>query len=705
MQTVGKDARDSGSLCKDVFSTGKKDEKEEDTLGLGRECKKNSDVATFGRQTEERRRKASDQPSSRTLSRRVACLSGGRADLACFSSACSFLSGMKVSCLIALLFLFFSCSAGFFGTVAHPFLLSDNRHLTFYLWRRVFRFPFFRCIVGPLMATVFLVFGDVPSSLRSPPLPAFLSSLLKRKKEGSVVTEIEKNKVSEKKERLLSPGFQEEKSCITSTTFTTSASCRTAVALRDSKAACGGGGSSLKTTRLFPERGRTEVVHDEEMRNSLCSETARTGAGKNSEACKDTAARKSTCVPTRHGETSERCRKEGTGELDGDDKERFFSELEEGELKSWTLISFPQEREGGMALRRRKRREIAEVVEEENEDQGRQSGEAGTPESSGVRTVPRDNGPGDATSPSSVSLSSACILSSLLDEEDDSESNEEHDRPLDLSTPRESIAERPSEAFPSDEPLVRVTKTRKKEAEDERTSRLLFSVFPVEQGSWSLDAIYSCACFCIYTVCIVLLLVPAALLELRYFLFVLVIFLLHERFLLFSDSPDTEQMSVEHLRPDTVKRGRSERVMEKGERTEDFSCRPSNPPASLGRRRWHQEKKEERTEDVKDLFTEDSGFPYSRVIEAISKAEVKEQKPTFREILKKFCSPVRLLVKCMYTRQNWVDVYLGKGGYEAALLNEMLALILNLVGSLALFYVFAFHSFIGEDGKIARFMF
>jgi len=35
------------------------------------------------------------------------------------------------------------------GSLEHPFLLADNRHYTFYLWRRVLRFPLIRALLGP----------------------------------------------------------------------------------------------------------------------------------------------------------------------------------------------------------------------------------------------------------------------------------------------------------------------------------------------------------------------------------------------------------------------------------------------------------------------------------------------------------------------------------------------------------------------------
>nr|CEL66615.1 TPA: Putative alpha-1,2-glucosyltransferase [Neospora caninum Liverpool] len=70
-------------------------------------------------------------------------------------------------------FLCFSVAAGL-GAFAHPFVLSDNRHFVFYLWRYLFRLPSFRWILGPLVASLFLVCGDVPSSLVAPPLPAWI---------------------------------------------------------------------------------------------------------------------------------------------------------------------------------------------------------------------------------------------------------------------------------------------------------------------------------------------------------------------------------------------------------------------------------------------------------------------------------------------------------------------------------------------------
>lgn len=41
-----------------------------------------------------------------------------------------------------------------FGTIVHPFLLADNRHFTFYLWRHLLRHSTFRIGVLPLAVMV-----------------------------------------------------------------------------------------------------------------------------------------------------------------------------------------------------------------------------------------------------------------------------------------------------------------------------------------------------------------------------------------------------------------------------------------------------------------------------------------------------------------------------------------------------------------------
>eukprot|EP00392_Amoebophrya_sp_AT5.2_P000755 g756.t1 len=52
--------------------------------------------------------------------------------------------------------------------IAHPFLLSDNRHLTFYLWRRVFSVAALRVVICPIVATAgclaYLGAGRSPAS-------------------------------------------------------------------------------------------------------------------------------------------------------------------------------------------------------------------------------------------------------------------------------------------------------------------------------------------------------------------------------------------------------------------------------------------------------------------------------------------------------------------------------------------------------------
>ncbi|EPT29770.1 hypothetical protein TGME49_263690 [Toxoplasma gondii ME49] len=80
-------------------------------------------------------------------------------------------------------FLSLSVAAGL-GAFAHPFLLSDNRHLAFYLWRYFFRWPIFRWIIGPLVAALFFVGGDVLSSLVAPPAPRWLCPPAKARAAG-----------------------------------------------------------------------------------------------------------------------------------------------------------------------------------------------------------------------------------------------------------------------------------------------------------------------------------------------------------------------------------------------------------------------------------------------------------------------------------------------------------------------------------------
>ncbi|CAD7925506.1 unnamed protein product [Amoebophrya sp. A25] len=50
------------------------------------------------------------------------------------------------------LWAFFSLCSTF--PIAHPFLLADNRHLTFYIWRRAFGVPVIRIVACPFLATI-----------------------------------------------------------------------------------------------------------------------------------------------------------------------------------------------------------------------------------------------------------------------------------------------------------------------------------------------------------------------------------------------------------------------------------------------------------------------------------------------------------------------------------------------------------------------
>jgi len=61
-----------------------------------------------------------------------------------------FFDSISLTSILATLFGSACCSAALvFGSIEHPFLLADNRHYTFYLWRRVLRFPEFRAMLGP----------------------------------------------------------------------------------------------------------------------------------------------------------------------------------------------------------------------------------------------------------------------------------------------------------------------------------------------------------------------------------------------------------------------------------------------------------------------------------------------------------------------------------------------------------------------------
>ena len=48
----------------------------------------------------------------------------------------------------------------FFGTVVHPFILSDNRHFSFFIWRRFLSSGIFRNFLVPALASAAVVHGD-----------------------------------------------------------------------------------------------------------------------------------------------------------------------------------------------------------------------------------------------------------------------------------------------------------------------------------------------------------------------------------------------------------------------------------------------------------------------------------------------------------------------------------------------------------------
>ena len=60
--------------------------------------------------------------------------------------------------------LFSACAR--LGTIAHQFILSDNRHLTFYLWRRVFKHPAVREILIPLISATAAILSSSLEAFR-----------------------------------------------------------------------------------------------------------------------------------------------------------------------------------------------------------------------------------------------------------------------------------------------------------------------------------------------------------------------------------------------------------------------------------------------------------------------------------------------------------------------------------------------------------
>ena len=52
-----------------------------------------------------------------------------------------------------------TAACAFFGTVVHPFLLADNRHFSFFVWRKFLSFPIFRNFFVPAVASTAAVYG------------------------------------------------------------------------------------------------------------------------------------------------------------------------------------------------------------------------------------------------------------------------------------------------------------------------------------------------------------------------------------------------------------------------------------------------------------------------------------------------------------------------------------------------------------------
>ncbi|PHJ21170.1 die2 alg10 family protein [Cystoisospora suis] len=605
-----------------------------------------------------------------------------------------------------LLFLFFSLCTGW-GAVAHPFLLSDNRHYTFYLWRRFFRFSFFRFYLGPFIVTSFLVFGEVPRSLCIPPLPmSFLMSFIKKEETGGrgslrsqkAKLPFEARGREEERSKLRRRSIEEENSLDTIMTASHVARRGEEYERKDSV------GEKERFLLIEGERKRESRENDElRERRNVGSKEAR--------ICTDTAA---VMIGMRCIETKETREKEAYNENRGEEEGLKHGNEKEREVDSWTLLSFLNERGGERDLRRRRKRsEIVEIVEESEELQDQ--GGVHTPEISGVQAGSVSSHWHSSytdTSPSSVSLlgSAACLVSNSVDFDNEEGSN------FHFSTESDLTGEMSNEVYTASQTTQAsgfLEKPEKREEEEEETQSDRITVHSLLSSSivghkwYSLETFYSCGCLCIYTLCIVLVLVPADLFEPRYFLFILVLFLLHEKFLLSPEFYSSTPISGEYG-SNTATSGRSEKdVIERGEgRMKEQTSRIFSSRLEGKRIRADgKEKRERETTGVQETSLNSS--PCIRGNLSSSCDHLQGQPQTVKAIVKKsWLQPMSCLFKCMYTRRAWVGVYRGEGsGYEAALLNEFLGFLSNLVASFALIYIFVFHSFIDEDGRIARFMF
>ena len=60
----------------------------------------------------------------------------------------------KATCVLAVSVLILVLSSCGFFPIEHPFLLADNRHISFYLWRKLFSKTLVRCLIVPVIGAV-----------------------------------------------------------------------------------------------------------------------------------------------------------------------------------------------------------------------------------------------------------------------------------------------------------------------------------------------------------------------------------------------------------------------------------------------------------------------------------------------------------------------------------------------------------------------
>lgn len=97
-----------------------------------------------------------DRPRTRTMSRKEKPSPGQQ-----LTTLCALLVGHLIGCALVTV-----CLVRY--SFSHPFLLADNRHYTFYLWRRFLQYPMARALLGPPYYIAALLLISRLRSIRGP---------------------------------------------------------------------------------------------------------------------------------------------------------------------------------------------------------------------------------------------------------------------------------------------------------------------------------------------------------------------------------------------------------------------------------------------------------------------------------------------------------------------------------------------------------